>query len=278
LQFFEAIDKLIGTTYARQAVSLRQIAPMVQLMTQVATAVSLGFIVVDEVQNLRYARGGNAEFVLNLFSELIERAGVSLLTIATPAVQPVIEGSVRNGRKIASGGETILRPMRPRDPQWTEFCETYWDYTFTKKKPVLRQEIKDAWYQASAGNSAFAAAAFTLAQRNEIGGSECVDETAFQRISATDMAFLQPAIEALKSGDPVRLRTFDDLLFSPKYRALRKQLGAAEQEAASGGNEEFEEIDGENDKKKSSRSSRGLKKTVSAVEVDLPLEDPLSMF
>ena len=78
LQFFDEIDALLGTNYSRQARSLRNIAPMVQLMNQVATAVSLGVLIIDEVQNLRSANGLNAELMLNLFSEIIERLGISL--------------------------------------------------------------------------------------------------------------------------------------------------------------------------------------------------------
>lgn len=276
LQFFEAIDKLIGTNYASQAVSVRQIAPMVRLMTQVATAVSLGFIVVDEVQNLKNARGGNAEFVLNLFSELVERAGVSLLIIATPAIQPVIEGSVRNGRKIASGGETILRPMSSVDPQWIEFCETYWEYTFTKKKPRLTKDIMKAWHNCSAGNSAFAAAAFMLAQRNEIGCSEAIDEMAFQRTSATDMAFLQPAIDALLSGNSIKLQKFDDLLFSPQYKALRQLLGAPN-EAPPSIHDEFEDLNTDGPEPETKIVNKKAKGKKTSTDIDLPLEDPLSM-
>lgn len=243
LQFFEEIDHLLGTNYVRDARAVRQIAPMVQLMNQVATAVSLGFLVVDEVQNLKSARGGNASFVLNLFSEIIERLGISLLALATPAVQSVIEGSVRNARKMASYGETILKPMSKNDPQWKEFCKTYWDYTYVKKKGPLGKDVTDAWWNASAGNTAFAALAFMLAQRNEIGGRELIDASAFARAAATDMAFLQPAITALASGDPAKLRTFDDLLFSPKYRALRKMLGAKEPDSRNCNDAEFDDVD-----------------------------------
>lgn len=246
IQFFDEIDQLLGTNYARQANAIRNIAPMVELMNRVATAISLGFMVIDEVQNLRSAHGKHAEFVLNLFSEIIERLGISLLALATPAVQSVIEGSVRNARKLASYGETVLRPMARTDPQWQDFCETYWDYTYVKKKMPLTKEILDAWHAASAGNTAFAALAFTLSQRNEIGGREVIDVAAFERTAATDMAFLQPAIAALRSNDPRKLRTFDDLIFSPRYRALRQLLGARDgqqgNEVDAGVGKEFDDV------------------------------------
>ncbi len=281
IQFFDEIDKLLGTNYARQANAIRNIAPMVELMNRVATAVSLGFMVIDEVQNLRSARGQHAEFVLNLFSEIIERLGISLLALATPAVQSVIEGSVRNARKLASYGETVLRPMARTDPQWQEFCETYWDYTFVKKKTPLTREILDAWHAASAGNTAFAALAFTLSQRNEIGGREVIDVAAFERTAATDMAFLQPAIAALRSNDPRKLRAFDDLIFSPKYRALRKLLGAKDEQSANGmgggGTEEFDDV-ATTPPRASPPAKRGRQSTAtSGGSVDLPEEDPLAL-
>lgn len=281
IQFFDEIDQLLGTNYARQANTIRQIAPMVELMNRVATAVSLGFMVVDEVQNLRSARGANAEFVLNLFSEIIERLGISLLALATPAVQSVIEGSVRNTRKLASYGETVLRPMARNDPQWQEFCETYWDYTYVQKKTPLTKEILNAWHAASAGNTAFAALAFTLSQRNEIGGREVIDVAAFERTAATDMAFLQPAIGALRSNDPRKLRAFDDLIFSPRYHALRKLLGAKDENSAkdtrAGLGTEFDDIADTAPRTPApvKRASRTAAPSVGLVQ--LPGEDPLAL-
>lgn len=278
IQFFDEIDALLGTNYGRQANAIRNIAPMVELMNRVATAVSLGFMVVDEVQNLRSARGQNAEFVLNLFSEIIERLGISLLALATPAVQSVLEGSVRNTRKLASYGETVLRPMARNDPQWQDFCETYWEYSYVQKKTPLTKETLDAWHAASAGNTAFAALAFTLSQRNEIGGREVIDAAAFARTAATDMAFLQPAISALHSNDPKKMRAFDDLVFSPKYRALRKLLGAKEEALSptSSAASEFDDICPVDETSIHVKHKRATTRSLARPEaIDLPGEDPL---
>ncbi len=273
LQFFQQVDKLLNTNYSRQATSLRNIGPMVQLMSQVAAAVSLGFLVIDEVQNLKNARTGDAEHVLNLFSEIIEGLGISLLAIATPAVQSVLEKSVRNARKIASMGESVLKPMRRDDPLWDEFCETYWDYCYVQNKGILTSSIKDAWHRVSAGNTAFAALAFSLSQRNEIGEKEVVDEQAFARTAATDMAFLQPAISALRTGNPNMLQAFDDLLFSPQYRALRAALGTVEPVDESEVHSEFDDIKEE----QVTRPKRTTKKTPSVEFAGVPRENPLKL-
>lgn len=278
LQFFNEIDKLLGTDYARKASALRNIAPMVDFMNKVASAVSLGFIVIDEVQNLRSARTQAAELVLNLFSEIVERLGISLLALATPAVQSVLVGSVRNTRKLASFGSMVFRPMARNDPQWEEFCDTYWQYTYVKKKTPLTKEILDAWHKASAGNTAFAALAFTLSQRNEIGAREIVDATSFQRTAATDMAFLGPAIEALRSKNPAKMRLFDDLVFSPRYKSLRKELGVEEPARRKGvKNDEFEDLDWLEEEPTQPAIKRDKAKPRPPLhDVDLPMEDPLA--
>lgn len=275
LQFFQKIDQLLATNYLRRAISLRQIAPMVQLMNQVATAVSLGLLVIDEIQNLKNATGENAEIVLNFFSEIIESLGISLVTVATPAVQLVAGGSVRNARKIASHGETNLRPMDRDDPCWVEFCDTYWEYSYVKNKARLSKDIMNAWHDVSAGNTALAALAFTLAQRNEIGGRERIDEIAFQRTAATDMAFLQPAVKALLSKDPVKLAAFDDLLFDRKYLALRASQGMPAPEAEHATLEEFDEVAPKAPRKPAKRSGRkGPVSTDPLIDLG-PMEDAL---
>ncbi|MFZ4288160.1 ATP-binding protein [Variovorax sp. HJSM1_2] len=278
LQFFEEIDRLLGTSYLRQARSAGSIAEMARQMNQVATAVSLGFLIVDELQNLRAARGEKGEVVLNLFSEVIERLGISLMVLATPAVQSVLEGNVRNTRKLASYGETVIQPMRKGDAQWNAFCDTMWDYTFVKNKGRLENSVRDAWFAASAGNTAFACLAFMLAQRNEIGRREVVDAEAFQRTAATDMAFLQPAIMALRSKNPNALQAFDDLILSPRYKALRKMLGVEDTTPKKSTSDEFEEVSGQ-PKHHAHRSkvAASNKKSDQHEESwpDLPLEDPL---
>lgn len=278
IQFFNEIDRLLETDYSRKARSLRNIAPMVELMNKVATTVSLGFVVIDEVQNLRSAQTKGAELVLNLFSEIIERLGISLVALATPAVQSVLEGNVRNTRKLTSFGSIVIPPMARDDPQWEEFCDTYWDYSYVKNKAKLTKETLDAWHAASAGNTAFAALAFALSQRNEIGGREIIDATAFERTAATDMAFLGPAITALRSNNPDKLQLFDDLIFSPRYRALRKLLGAVEPSMPSpNANDEFDDvaspppIPAPRPVRARARAPKG-----GPPPVDLPMEDPLA--
>lgn len=156
LQFFAQIDALLGTNYLREAKGVSGIAEMVQLMHRVSWAVSLGTLVVDELQNLRGAKGNTAELMLNLLADIVEMVGVSLLVVGTPAVEGVLDSSVRNIRKMSTTGETQFKPMARGGSQWRNYTDQLWEYTFTKKWKPITEGIRNAWWDASGGNSAFA--------------------------------------------------------------------------------------------------------------------------
>ncbi len=281
LQFFEVVDYILGnTSYRRQAEAVRSVARMVMLIARVATAASIGVLFIDEVQNLKAAKGNNAVFVLNLFSEIIEKAGVTLVVAGTPALASVIDENVRNLRKLNSGGESNFVQMTPRDPEFDAFCDTYWDYQFVTNPVRLTPEIRRAWHNAGAGNPAFTALAFMLAQRNEIGGREVIDAAAFDRVSKIDMAILEPAIAALRTGKAALLRNFDDLLFKEGCSSLRKLIAWSDgNEAERFTDEEFPEIG-----TTLTPTSKGARATTkkkapqmptAPAHIDIPTEDPL---
>jgi hypothetical protein len=93
------------------------------------------------------------------------------------------------------------------------------------------------------------------------------------------MAFLQPAIAALRSGDADKLAYFDDLLFSEEYRDLRKQLGANEVQSKTSHVEEFDNFHSGN--RAPGRTRRQANKSTGRAKEpfdgELPMEDPLVM-
>lgn len=303
LAFFKEIDRLLGTNYQKEAKALRQIALMKDLMNQVATAVSLGLVVVDDVHKLRHATGENAIYALNLLGDIVEEMGISLLTVSTPAVASVMEASVSNHRKIGSQGGELIAPMRGE--QFRDFCKDFWPYMYVRNKTELTTPIIRAWFLASAGNTAFAVAAFMLAQKYEIGGRELIDENSFNVVANTKMAFLQPAIHALLSGKPDRLKEFEDLIFSDKFVALCRMLEVDLKEEKAQTTEEFDDVPAADEKagkgnksrpKKTKQTKASKSKNAGASnpnsrihraknmrveqsdDVDLPMEDPLAKF
>ncbi|ACA96042.1 MULTISPECIES: ATP-binding protein [Burkholderia cepacia complex] len=274
LQFFSEIDRLLGTEYFRSANSVRNISPMVELMNRVATSVSLGLIVIDEVQHIRSASGKNSELMLNLFSEILERIGISLFLMATPALDTSLLTNVHNTRKSVSDGFSKLSPMSKNSPEWIDFTDTYWDHTYVKTKTRLTKSIRQAWYDASAGNTAFAVLSFLLTQRNAIGGVEIVDEAGFNRTLNTDMAILGPAIQALRSRKHAKMAEFDDLLFGSEYEFLMKQL-QVDFPAPPISQEEFDDISNQERSTKPPHQTRPRVPRKAASSPMPPPEDPL---
>lgn len=265
LQFFSIIDNILKNThYMREAWSVRSIPNMAMLLQRVATAVSLGMIFVDDLQNLRSARSSHAEVVLNLLSQIIETAGVSLIVSATPALRPVIEKSARNIRKLTSGGSCIFPVMRRHDPQWEALCHLLWKYQLVRNPCKLNSTILNAWYRACGGNPALTAMSFVLAQRRAIGAREVVDELEFERIAMTEMAFMQPAISALIQGTPEALAAFDDLLLKEDFLTLQQDIGfAGPPDEPALTDEEFDEIE-EPEKRANAKALRKSQPKLSA--------------
>ncbi|MBC8750289.1 MULTISPECIES: ATP-binding protein [Paraburkholderia] len=276
--FLVEIDRITGSKYAQLARSISNIAPMVELMRTVATAVSLSLMAIDELQNLGAARGANAEFTLNLFGTIIERLGISLLVLATPAIDKVLLLNVRNARKTITTGSTHLTPMVKNSAEWRDFCEVHWQYTYTKNKARLNKDTLSAWYDASAGDTGFAVAAFQIAQRNAIGGVELVDADGFRRVTGTDMAILQPALNALLTNDAARLANFEDLIFRDvKVKALLDSIGEFPLGADTDTTiEEFDDLQPDRPVPPKKRSGKPRKSKPRNPPDTFPVENPLT--
>ncbi|MGO4394453.1 ATP-binding protein [Variovorax sp. M-6] len=245
LQFFQTVDDILENThYVKLAKAVSSIAGMAQLIHQVSSTISLAMIFVDDLQHLRAATGKNADIVLNFFSQLVERAGVSLFVCGTPALVPVLKKSVANTRKLGRLGDYPFPQMRRSDPQFIAFCEAQWKFLLVRNPVNIDNDILGAWWECGGGNPAFTTMAFTLAQRKAIGGNEQVDARSFERVAENEMGILSEAIKALKAGGR-SLYKFEDLLFAVDPIMLRRLAGLpeAEDDESAETDEEFGEVE-----------------------------------
>ncbi len=286
LQFFENVDAAMGTEFSREAGGVGGLAEMELLITKVATAVSLGLVAIDEVQNLRAAGGPQIEHVLNLFVKILEDAGVSVLIAATPAVQRLMESNVRNLRKLTTGFDSQLNCMQWGSKELNAFQDEIWPYQHTAHISRLTPDLRRSWYEAGAGNPAFMVSSFMFAQKIEIGTRERIDEVSFVRASQRFMSSLQPAIRALKSGRLEDLEVFEDLMFSSQADPLRGAIGwsSAAPSVARDQEPDFPEIqtaieenESEQRKRAPKESKSGGGKPAPVWKPDFPLVDPLSL-
>jgi hypothetical protein len=194
--------------------------------------------------------------------------------MATPALNITLSTNVRNTRKGVSIGYRSLSPMKRDSEEWIDFTDTYWDHTYVRNKARLTNKIRDAWYNVSAGDTAFAVLAYLLTQRNAIGGVEVVNEAGFHQTFETDMAILAPAIRALLSRKTTDLVKFDDLLFGNEYESLMSQI-KVDFPTSSNSNEEFDDIVNAKNTAKSRSKARSSSSKRNKVDLVLPTENPL---
>lgn len=219
LNFFQAVDKLLGTNYLKQAYAAKTVAKMTLLMGSVATSTSLGMLIVDEFQNLKIAKTEQCVIVFNMFVQMIEEYGVSVVTLCTPALQKLLAAKIAITRKLM-GNTTYFPLMAAGSHEWKHFSEAVWPFCYTSQKGPLTAEISAAWHRASGGNAAFAINAYKLAQEYAITEESSVDEVSFEMVLNTSFAALKPAIDALARGLPSELEAFEDLICDAESKAL----------------------------------------------------------
>lgn len=219
LNFFQAVDNLLHTSYLKQAFAAETVPKMTILMGKVATCISLGFLIVDEFQNLKIAKTEQCVVVFNMFVQIIEDYGISIVTLCTPAIQKLLSAKIAITRKLM-GNTTYFPLMAAGSNEWKHFTEAVWPFSYTEDTLDLTPAISTAWHKASGGNAAFAVHAYKLAQEYAITNDLVVDEVIFEMVLNTSFAALKPAIDALARGVPTELDAYEDLICDPESRAL----------------------------------------------------------
>lgn len=217
------IDYALGATlYGPRGKAARTIGALASVLFRATSAVSLGELFIDDLQNLRSASPETAETSLNLFSLIMEIAGISVTAVGTPALGPLIEDNARNTRKLTSGGQGYLEAMARDSLECKNFQDRYWQYQYTSTFQPLTKKLRNAWFAADAGHPAFCSTAFMCAQRAAVGRGDAMNVELFGIVATEDMALLRPAVEALLSGKPEDLLRFDDLKFSDEIELLQR--------------------------------------------------------
>jgi len=105
LNFFSAVDGVLGTDYERRYAKQRLSVPkMLALMRQTANNRAIGILVIDEIQRLSQVRSGGKEQMLEFFVELVNTVGIPIVLVGTPKARPIFELELQSGRRSAGLG------------------------------------------------------------------------------------------------------------------------------------------------------------------------------
>lgn len=276
LQFFKAVDSILGTNYYYDYTRKRLIQNALLLeMANVAASHFLGVLVIDEIQRLSLAKSGGADLMLNFFVQLINTIGVPVVLIGNYKALAVLSVDFSQMRRGTGQGDLIWDLME-KDKQWELFVESLWRFQYTKKRCSHKKRcgrlnktdkssknsltLSDVLYEETQGITDFAVKAYMFAQERAIDSGKEVVTAAIIRSAVKDkLRIPREVLQALKTKDKRVLERYEDL-YSRLFKSyLYQQPEAGQDETHSIKPDEQSELAVTEDK--NNTSPRGKKNT-----------------
>ncbi|MDY0190833.1 MAG: AAA family ATPase [Desulfuromonas sp.] len=224
--FFRAIDSVLRTNYEKKYASKgHSRETLLATMSQIANLHAVGVLVIDEIQHLSVGRSGGVEVMLNFFVTLVNVIGLPVVMVGTPKARPIFETNLRSARRGAGLGALFWDPMKAPEPklnattgnfdktEWIAFTDKLWKYQWLQKRDeILRDEVRECWYDLSQGVLDIVVKLFVLAQlRAIVTRTERLTVKLLQQVYNDELKPVHPMLAALRSGDPDLIAEFSDL-------------------------------------------------------------------
>jgi hypothetical protein len=212
MNFFSYVDRILGTSYSKKFLSERMaVHDALPKMAQIATLHCLGLLVVDEIQHLHQAKGTGSEMMLNFFVTLVNTIGVPVVLIGTTKALPILQSEFRQARRGSGQGDLLWDRMQ-NDLSWEIMLKSMWKYQWTKNHTPLSEELKNILYYESQGIIDIALKLYLMAQMKVIADeSETITVKSIKEVAAEKLRLVQPALDALRSGDVKKMMMYDDI-------------------------------------------------------------------
>jgi len=218
LNFFRALDKVLGTSYYQSHTRNGQasVDEMLQPMAALAAHHHLGVLVIDEIQHLKTGKSGGAAKMINFFTSLVNVMRIPVVLMGTYKAWDILAGEFRTARR-----GTGLRPPtwdRLEGDSWDIFVESLWDYQYTATECPLTEELSRALYGETLGITDLAIKVYIRAQINAITADkdeekEVVTVASIEKAADDILRLVRPMLVALRAGgdDPGAMAKIDDI-------------------------------------------------------------------
>lgn len=217
INFFSAVDRLVGTNYFNWYGSRRaSVDEMMVHMAHVANLHALGVLVIDEIQHLNKTKIG-PDALLNFLVTLVNTIGVPVILIGTLSAIPLLQENFRQARR-ASGLGSLIWDRMPKGKAWDYFIGQLWGYQWTRMPTEISSEIRDVLYDESQGILDIVVKLFMLAQLRVVSigevrhGPEVLTAELLRKVAREDFRVVRPMLDALRANDTKALLKYDDLL------------------------------------------------------------------
>ena len=228
LNFFQTIDELLGTNHYRNYAEGRKTTDeLIPAMQRVASLLSIGILIIDELQHLDQSKSGGKDRMLNFFTQLVNTMGVPVLFIGTPKAQSVLSREFRQSRRGTGEGDFVWERLE-NDEKWKYFLESLWGYQYLRNPAPPSKEVFDVIYDESQGIVDIAVKLFMLSQVRAVRtGLETLTPAVIRSVARDSLRTIQTALDALRRGDYETLAEIPDIQPVDYDAAVRKISNSA---------------------------------------------------
>jgi hypothetical protein len=178
-------------------------------MAHVAALHCIGVLVFDEIQRMK--KGEEGEQTMNFFVEIHNKLGVPLIFVGTYKAIDLFTPLLANARRASGMGAKFFDRME-KDKKWDFFLNQLWKYQWLNEPIQLTNEMNELLYKETLGITDLVVNIFIQAQYLTISlGKEQLTEKIVKKAAENNLKLLKPMLTALRTGDPQKLKKFDDL-------------------------------------------------------------------
>ena len=235
-EFFQEVDNLLGTNYYAKHGSTRYSEDyMLGQMILICYLHGIGFLCIDEIQNLSQAKRGVSDTVLNFLVKIINKRISPLCFVGTNKADEILKSAFRQARRLTGIGnlywdrfkfnqeEIVHIPVEQPENDitgtttkkvniWKFLIEELFEYQWTKIPVPFDEELSKVIYDESQGVTDIAIKLYMLAQWRAISDrTEKITPSLIRQVASDSLMLVQPMLNALRSNNWKLIKKYSDI-------------------------------------------------------------------
>lgn len=222
LNFFKAIDEVLGTNYEEENKNKNLANSDLELnMKKACLTHHIGLIVIDELQNLSLVKSGGAKQAMAFFESFSHEIKVSLLFIGTYDTYDIYSDSFKTARRMAKDGTIDLEQPLIDDPAWNQLVDILWRYQWVSSPIAITADIKNLLHDLTQGITFCTVTLLKFANVQAIEDDEdTITEDIIHQAYKEEFKLFMPALDALRDKN---YAAYDDLMPLAMRRLLKQK-------------------------------------------------------
>lgn len=224
LEILLALDLVLGTRFYFTWLNSRATVPVLMInVTLILMSHGVGALVLDELQHLKVRGYSETELNLNYFVALMNFLNIPLVSIGTYAARAVIDGNLRDTRRICGAGTIDFARYEVSAAETRAVQQHYLSFWPGQQHRPITPELHQKVYDLYQGLH-FLLPNMTQRVTAEVAYRKLtyVTDDVLEYYGRVELAPLSGALQALRSGSPNAIARWDDLLSREALEELRK--------------------------------------------------------